>query len=115
MPTDIEPACDLRVEMSADNDESPPRLFQCKTAGPPGFARPLSIRERVRESGYPWQRRMNRLHRMQRIRRRKRSMLRLWDWAFGEAVFRGVIDRPTGPLGTDGNEYEPIHPDDVCL
>jgi len=27
----------------------------------------------------------------------------------------GVMDRPTGPLGTDGNEYEPTHPGDACL
>jgi len=29
----------------------------------------------------------------------------------GEA-FRGVLDRPTGPFGTDGNEYQPANADD---
>jgi len=66
-----------------DNDEPTPRLFVCRIAGPQGFARPLSIRERVREHGYPWQRRLNRLRRMQQLRRWKRTNgpVLLWDFS----------------------------------
>jgi hypothetical protein len=89
-----------------DNDE-PPRLFTTRTTAAPGFCRPLSIRERKRERGYPWQRRLTRLRRMQRRRRLTGAVL----WSGTYTVYR-VLDRPTGPLGTDGNEYEPTSPDE---
>lgn len=70
-----------------DNDEPTPRLFATRTSAPPGFCTPLSISERRREHGYPWQRRLNRLHRMQRLRRWKRANGHVLLWEFSSVTY----------------------------